>query len=100
MKERILQLLRERDSSAAIEFAFANADPLAAVAALDELMRDLYWKQKDLAGAVAIGRAAAHHALTSAAAFASTNPDPAIQLRGKAKGFYYNLASFTWRGWG
>ena len=100
MKDRILQLLREQDSSAAVEFAFANADALAAVTALDELMRDLYWKQKDLPAAVAIGRAAAQHALTSATAFASANADLAIGLRGMAKTFYYNLASFTWRGWG
>lgn len=100
MKDHILQLLREKGSAAAVEFAFASADALAATTALDELMRDLYWKQKDLAAAVAIGHAAAQHALSSAKAFVSSDQDVAAQLRSKAKTIFYNLASFTWRGWG
>ncbi|HET6249674.1 MAG TPA: hypothetical protein VFE47_18440 [Tepidisphaeraceae bacterium] len=100
MKDRILQLLREQDSFAAIEFAIANADALTSVIALDELMRDLYWKQKDLPNSVVLGRAAAQHGLVSASAVASTDAPLAVQLRGKAKAICYNIASFTWRGWG
>src|SRR5439155_4146241 len=40
---------------AAIDFAMKQPDALAVVTALDELMRDVYWKQKDLP--VKIGRA-------------------------------------------
>lgn len=98
--ETILQLLREKDSFAAVEYPTRQPDALAAVEVLDEAMRDLYWKQKDLSGAVALGRAAAQHALTMCAALESANPDLAMKLRGKAKAVCYNLASFTWRGWG
>lgn len=99
MKEAILQLLREQDSFAAIEFASNQSDALAVLTALDDLMRDLYWKQKDLVATVALGRAAVQYALARAIRLQSDDPDQAAQLRGKAKSICYNLASFTWSGW-
>jgi tetratricopeptide (TPR) repeat protein len=96
MKERVLQLLCESDSFAAIEFATTGVDAMSAVTTLDELARDLYWKQKNLAASLAVGRAAAQHALISSA----NSPAQAEELRGKAKAICYNIASFAWRGWG
>ena len=100
MIDEILRILRECDSFAAIGYAARQSDVMAAVAALDELMRDLYWKKKDLAGAVALGRSAAQFALCAADRVEAENPEIAKELRGKGKAICYNLASFTWRGWG
>jgi len=88
------------DTFSIIESVIRQGDALAAVTRLDEMMRDLYWKQKNLFSAVAIGRAAAQHALISAVQIESTQPEVAIQLRKKGFAICYNLASFTWSGWG
>jgi hypothetical protein len=100
MKEAILQLLREQDTFAVIDFAARQSHAMAVILALDELMRDLYWKQKDLPASIAMGRIGAQHALAAASRMKSENPALAAELRGKAKAFCYNLASFAWSGWG
>jgi hypothetical protein len=99
MKEQILQLLSEFDTFAVMAFVASQDDAMAAVQALDDLMRDQYWKQKQLASTIALGRIGAQHALASAERIEAANADLAFQLRCKAKGFCYNLASFTWSGW-
>jgi hypothetical protein len=100
MTDRLLQLLRDQGVDAAIQFAIASPDAPGAVTAMDELMRDCYWKQKDLASSVKIGVAAASYALSAADKMSPDQSEVAAALRGKAKTIYYNLASFTWRGWG
>jgi hypothetical protein len=96
--ETALRLLREEDSFAAIAH-LSQGEALAAATAFAELLVRLYWKEKDLHGTVAIGRAGAHFALRAAREVESSEPERAAELRSKAKAMCYNVASFTWPGW-
>jgi hypothetical protein len=96
--ESALRLLREEDSFAAIAH-LSQGEALAAAATFAELLVHLYWKEKDLDGAVAIGRAGAQFALRAAEEVESSDPQRAAELRSKAKAMCYNVASFTWPGW-
>ncbi len=95
MIDQAIQILREKDSFAAIEFLCAGFEPVASARAFDETMRTLYWKQKDLDNAIAMGRAGVQFALQAGNAVGA---DAGV-LRGIAKSISYNLASFTWPGW-
>jgi hypothetical protein len=96
--ETALRLLREADSFAALAH-LSRGEALAAATAYAELVMHLYWKEKDLAGAVTIGRAGAQFALRAAQEVETSEPKRAEELRSKAKAICYNLASFTWPGW-
>ncbi|MGE3315318.1 MAG: hypothetical protein AB7O26_09390 [Planctomycetaceae bacterium] len=99
MKDAVIRLCREQDSFAAIAAVAAEPDPLAATRFFHEIMRDLYWKEKDLPAAIAFGRAGLQHGLFAAASIDASNPTLAIEIRSAAKGMAYDLASFTWDGW-
>ena len=96
--ETVVRVLREEDSFAAIAH-LCRGEALAAATAFAELLAHLYWKEKDLDGAVAIGRAGTQFALRAAEDVESSDPQRAAELRSKAKAMCYNLASFTWPGW-
>lgn len=91
------QLFREKDSYAVIEL-LEQQEPRLAAAAYAQLQLNFYWQHKDLPAVIAISRAGIQFAL-SAATRAGT-PAEAQALRGQAKALAYNLASFTWPGWG
>jgi len=91
------KLLREQDSYALVEM-LEKQEPRLAAAAYAQLQLNFYWQQKDLAAVIAISRAGIQHALGAAAR--APNPADAAALRGQAKALAYNLASFTWPGWG
>ncbi len=97
--KRALSEYREKDAFAAVEYVCAQSDPTLAVASLLELMRHSYWKQKDLAAALVFGRAGHQHAMAMAAMLENEQPEKAMALRAVAKGFTYDIASFTWPGW-
>lgn len=99
MNETALEILHNQDSFAAIDYVTKQGDALAVVEMLDALMRDLYWKAKNLTASIAMGRAGVQHALAAAGRLSSENPEMSLHLRGKAKALCYNLASFTWSGW-
>lgn len=86
---RALFLMKSRDTYAAIEHLIEEGDPLAVIKNFSELVRLLYWQEKDLAGVVAMGRAGIQYGLSY------TDPE----VRKVAKAIAYNLASFTWNGW-
>jgi hypothetical protein len=96
MVDEILQILRESDSYAAAERVQREGSADEIAKRYSEVSRDLYWKKKDVAAAIAIGRYGIHHCLTLAKA---CDEVAAEQLRGVAKGMAFNLASFAWRGW-
>lgn len=73
-------------------------DPLAAATGLHELVRHLYWEDKNLPAVVFFATAAIQHGLTAADAL--KDMDQADELRGVTKATCYDLASFTWPGWG
>ncbi|MBA2706598.1 MAG: hypothetical protein H0U59_02190 [Gemmatimonadaceae bacterium] len=55
--ENLLKILNQNDSLCAIDSVCAQSDPKLAAKSFHDLMRDLYWKQKDLPACVAIARA-------------------------------------------
>jgi hypothetical protein len=96
--ETAVRLLREEDSFATIAH-LSQGEALAAATAFAEVLAHLYWKEKDLDGAVAIGRAGAQFALRAAQEVATSDPQQSLELRSKGKAMCYNVASFTWPGW-
>lgn len=59
-------------------------------------MRGAYWEAKDLPAALAIGFAAVDRCLVEAA---RSDGRVALERRGEAKGFLYDISSFAWPGW-
>src|SRR5690348_9280901 len=98
MWDTALRALEEQDTFAAIEYLCRQTDTAAAATAFVELVRHLYWKQKDICRTVWIAQAGIQYALTSEALEAQ-DAEEAVQLRGIAKGLAYDLGSFTWPGW-
>jgi hypothetical protein len=94
-----LQLWQQRDTFAAIEHLLRHDDALAAADAFIALMRECYWKRKDLPAAILFGRAGGQHAFAAAASIEPGHAERAKALRHKGKGFFYDIGSFTWRGW-
>jgi hypothetical protein len=94
----IQQLIRSGDSFAAVEQLQRHGSPLEIGARYHALLRDLYWKEKDLPAMVIIGRAGILFCLTQSHATGLTAQD-AEQLRSTAKGLAYDIGSFTWPGW-
>lgn len=94
---------------AALEAA-SHGGVFAAIASLSEIgdletaadayaraLKDAYWVEKDLHLATGIGYAGVSRLLAAAA---DASEEAAFGLRSSAKAILYNLASFTWIGWG
>ena len=60
----------------------------------DEVRR-LYWKEKNLPGALRAAREGIDHGEAAAA----QEPDRAEEILGLVKGLFYDTASFSWVGW-
>src|SRR5689334_18332785 len=99
MIQTVTTLLREQDSYAAIEHLERQPDPLAVARTYGDLVRHLYWKEKELPAVIAMARAGIQHGIAAARAVEASDPDQAYQLRSSAKGLAYDLGSFTWSGW-
>jgi hypothetical protein len=102
MIDELRELHRTADSYALAErIQSAGGDAKAVAERYAELLRDVYWKAKDVSLAVAVGRAGILFALTKAAESESVKEtEAATTLRGLAKQMAYNVASFAWPGWG
>ena len=97
MKDKTYRLIKKKGPPAAIHQLNRMDDELRALITYDEIIRDLYWNDKDLPAAIALAQAAIQHGLTQAEL--TDNPELAFELRAKVKTIAYNLASFTWPGW-
>jgi hypothetical protein len=73
------------------------ADPETAAAGYRQAVRDAYWEAQDLGAVTAFASAGYSHCLAAAAA---AEGEAAYRLRSEAKALMYDLASFTWPGWG
>ncbi len=74
-------------------------DPLAAIRQYSNLIKDLYWKNKDIDSVVIAARAAIQYGLSTANSIEGSDAGIALEIRGITKGIAYNLGSFTWPGW-
>lgn len=63
------------------------------------MMKDLYWKAKNVPLMVKTGVAGMDFSMKTAEIYEATDPDTAYKLRSYAKSIAYDLASFTWPGW-
>ncbi|HTL29215.1 MAG TPA: hypothetical protein VL282_08340, partial [Tepidisphaeraceae bacterium] len=93
----LLRLLQESDSFAAIESIAGQGDALTVSKLFATMANDLYWKVKNLPGAIAISQAGITYSLTTA--LRERDTEIANQLRGQAKAIAFNLGSFCWPGW-
>ena len=93
------QVLKAKDSWAAVEYLCGQEDSLAATEACGDLMHLFYEQRKDLRLAITFGRAGVQLGLTSAIQADGKNPASARELREEAWALCYDLASFTWPGW-
>lgn len=84
----VVQLLR----------ALASTPASDAADAYRTAMREAYWERKDLAVGLAIGWAAVDRCFTDSAARGTDGAGKHLHLA-DAKGFLYDIASFTWPGW-
>jgi len=73
------------------------SDPEAAAAGYRQAVRDAYWEAKDLGAVTSYASAGYAHCLSAAVA---AEEEAAHRLRSEAKALMYDLASFTWPGWG
>ena len=97
--QKALKCLDKQDTFAAIEGVASYQDTLTGASVFDDLMGKLYWDQKNLNAAVAMGRAGVQMALTEALRIHSKQPKLSNKLRNIAWSTSYNVASFTWPGW-
>ncbi len=99
MRDIALARLNEEDSFAAVEYLAQQPDPAAAVSVFAELVRYLYWQQKDIHRVIVMAQAGIQFGLTTALAQDAYDGNLAAKLRSSAKGLAYDLGSFTWPGW-
>lgn len=88
---RAVYLIKTKDSFAAIEFLNNSPeDSLGIAKTYSELVRYLYWEERDITSVIQMARAGIQYALIF-------NDSETRQV---AKAIAYNLASYTWSGWG
>lgn len=99
MRDRALQILAEQGEFEVIEFLAAQPDSLAVTRAFLEIVRHLYWKQKDIHRTVVMAQAGIQFGLTAAITVSGEESERAGEIRSAAKALAYDLGSFTWPGW-
>jgi len=93
-----LQRLDDEGGFAAVRVFTDLPDAADAIAGLHGLMKHLYWDVQRLPDVVFFGCAGVQHGLATAERV--DDPDAADDLRNAVRGLSYDLASFTWPGWG
>ena len=97
MKDDFIRVIKSKGAETAIQQLNRQGDVLRALVTYDQLVRDLYWKEKNLPASIAIAQAAIEYALEHAEL--TDNDELADDYRAKAKTISYNLASYTCPGW-
>ena len=98
VKDQALRILVNGDSYQAIEFVQGLERPTDAMAVFQLLSRDLYWENRNLPAALAIGRAGVQYGIIEAAR-RRENDAIALELRSQSEALAYDLSSFCWPGW-
>lgn len=97
MKDKMLRVVHKKGPMAAINHLNRHDDPIRALISYDELIREVYWKDKDILATVTLAQAAIDHGTYHAER--TDNPELVDDYYSKIKTISYNLASFTWPGW-
>ena len=96
-KQQSLRILAREDSLRVVEYITTLGSPRDVMGVFVVLSRDLYWENRNIPAAMAIGRAGIQYGITEAAR--QEDQDVAYQLRSEAKDLAYDLSSFCWPGW-
>jgi len=91
--------IRNVDTFAAIGFICKQEDPFTITSTFNDVVRHLYWEDKDLPAVVSIGRAGIQFGLAASKAAEIENTEAAKELKTKTRAIAFNVASFTWPGW-
>jgi hypothetical protein len=97
--ETVLKLVDAGNLPGATKY-LEELPPPAAAQTANDAMTKLYWEHKDLASAMALAKATIDRSLKAAEGLKPKDPKAAEELLGALKPVAYNLASFTWPGWG
>lgn len=97
MKDKLLLSIKNKGPEIAIQQLNRQDDVLRSLTTYDEIIKDLYWKEKDLPNVITIAKAGIDHGTTQASL--TDNDELAFEYRAIVKTISYNLASFTWPGW-
>jgi len=97
MIDKTFAYLTDQDLFAAIDYLNQQDGPLAVINTYSQLVRRLYWEEKNLPAVIAIALAGIQYGLMASGA--ASHPDTAVKIKSVAKGLAYDLASFTWPGW-
>ena len=97
MIDKAIAYLNNQDLFATIDYLNQQDGPLAVINTYSQLVRRLYWEEKNLPATVTISLAGIQYGLTASGL--ASHPDTAIKIKSVAKGLAYDLASFTWPGW-
>lgn len=95
--EQANKLLATGDSYRLLEYLTLLGQPLSVGQYYGDLVKDLYWKQKDIGAVITVANQGITYCLTSASL--TQDNETTRGLRSWAKTMAYNLGSFTWPGW-
>lgn len=91
--------IRNVDTFAAISYLLQQDDPFSISTSFNDLINHLYWEDKDLPSAIAIGRAGMQYGLSAVVEVEAINPEAADKIRLKIRALAFNIASYAWPGW-
>ncbi len=94
---KVHQMLDAGDSFAVAEYLQWSGTPLVVAGRYGDACGDLYWKAKDIRGALTVGRSAIQYCLTKSREV--ENEGQAKRLRVIAQELSFDMASFSWPGW-
>lgn len=96
---KVREMVERQGADSAIAFIEGAEDYKQVVNNYNNLMMDLYWKERALNAAVPVIDAGIKYCLAKSDELAAEDSAMATKLKTFAKIFSFNLASFTWPGW-
>jgi len=99
MAVKVREMVEQHGADSAITFIEDSEDFKQVVGTYNNLMMDLYWKEKSLNAAVPVIDAGIKYCLAKSEELAAEDSVMSTKLKTMAKVFSFNLASFTWPGW-
>lgn len=97
---KVEHIIQEKEPYAALEFLNGLGEPEIVAQRYKELVDDFYWKESRLPEVIFFGQAGIQYCFIKALETQNENPELAKSLRAIAKAISYNIASYTWPGWG
>lgn len=99
LKQVVTAIKQGGDSYAAMAELESAGEPAVVAEHYSQLLRQLYFQEKNIPLMVMFGRGGIGYALSQTKRLDSTDPNSAEQLRGIAKAIAYNLSVNCWPGW-